>query len=752
MMKIRPLKKFFATFSISLIVTIGVGYACISFDDRWFGYSNFAPEPHVQKSLAPLFYSSGEMFYGIGYIDDYNNRFNNEIVTDWKGYLKNHMAVEHIEFLLFNEGSIKAVNDLYTFFTKKVKTGSLIEWEKKLNLANIETRNFVEFLYYARQLDAYAVKTFSYWDYEEQKQELVPESLLKQVLSKYQSVTEPFLKNRYWFQTMKAYFYSKSKQEGVQFFENTQQYNTQNTLYYRALSYVAGITKQAGNYSQANYLYSIVFDKCLPMRTTAAYNFRPQNEHDWKASLDLTKSNTEKIALWALLGYYSDATRSISEIYKLDKQSPYLDYLLTRFINISEEAIASIGTTPIEQYKSSVKAKLDQKGLNLVNSIAQEGNTAKPYLWNMAAGYLQTLNGNHAQAKTFFDKAATQIPARQEYSYQLRLLRFVNILSETIKMDSRSENLLLPDLNWVYNELPKKTPENFRYERARDWSKKYISALFKAQNNPVLAELFHPGDEFYLKNENQEAMKQFMEKQTKSAFENLAIGLYPVSLADIYEYQAVIATFENQVDQAFELMKKAGANGQIVLKANPFNGFIKDCHDCEHAMPQKTKYNKLRFVEILQIMQGKIKKGEELYNNYLLLGNAFYNMTFYGNARVFYEGNIMGEGMGTLFGVHDKHKNYLLDMKNARFYYQKAFEAATNDEQRARCCYLLAKCERNEYYNANEMTGGYWRSDDYADFLAWDGFKKLKSRYSNTKYYKEVIVECEYFAKFVGNN
>ncbi|NJO87678.1 MAG: hypothetical protein HC831_00970 [Chloroflexia bacterium] len=185
-------------------------------------------------------------------------------------------------------------------------------------------------------------------------------------------------------------------------------------------------------------------------------------------------------------------------------------------------------------------------------------------------------------------------------------------------------------------------------------------------------------------------------------------------------------------------MSKAGSGKDRLLLGNPFNGFIQDCHDCDHAAKQKTKFSKLRFIEIIQIMQGKVKNGEDLYNNYLLLGNSFYNMTHYGNARVFYEGDIAGEGSY----VNDEVlENKIYDMTNAKYYYQKALEAATNDEQRAKCNYLLAKCERNEYY---KNTGN-------DDFLAWDGFKKLKTKYSNTKYYKEVIKECGYFEKYAGN-
>jgi penicillin-binding protein-related factor A (putative recombinase) len=85
-------------------------------------------------------------------------------------------------------------------------------------------------------------------------------------------------------------------------------------------------------------------------------------------------------------------------------------------------------------------------------------------------------------------------------------------------------------------------------------------------------------------------------------------------------------------------------------------------------------------------------------------------------------------------------------------YYQKALVAAITNEQKAKCFYMISKCERNEYYNAKyKLVTSWWEiSDDKINFLAWDGFKTLKKDYSQTKYYQEVINECGYFRTYVG--
>jgi len=88
----------------------------------------------------------------------------------------------------------------------------------------------------------------------------------------------------------------------------------------------------------------------------------------------------------------------------------------------------------------------------------------------------------------------------------------------------------------------------------------------------------------------------------------------------------------------------------------------------------------------------------------------------------------------------------------AAMYYQKAFNAAANEEQKAKCQYLLAKCERNEYYNKkyNSVTNWWEIEDNGINFLAWNGFKYLKNNYSTTRYYQEVIAECGYFKAYIN--
>lgn len=186
----------------------------------------------------------------------------------------------------------------------------------------------------------------------------------------------------------------------------------------------------------------------------------------------------------------------------MDPKSEHLNYLLTRLINKQEQGInnsfyesakenvAGKQQTVIEN-KELNKSKIDNKAFDLVSKIASAGNTEKPYLWDVALGYLQILKADFAKADINFDKVEKTMPKTELSTYQLRLLRFVNNLSKIDKLTSKNEKTILTDLNWLYQELPKTYKgEEFRYQNAVAWSKKYLAVLYREQSNPVMAELF----------------------------------------------------------------------------------------------------------------------------------------------------------------------------------------------------------------------------------------------------------------------
>ncbi|WJS95437.1 hypothetical protein NYQ10_03070 [Flavobacterium johnsoniae] len=784
-MKKILLSKLFLVSSAVLLSAYGIIYACAGGDDwDFFGYnSNFTPETFADKSYSPLFLSGG-IFYGIGFDTQHNSRFNKNIKSDWADYLKGKVDTTTVNYFLIGDekpryysdekDKIKnkeEVTDLHVFYkTKKENKGSQ-KWGKKLNLKDEKVKNFIEFLYLAQKIETVSIGE-DYWSYDPVVAKTFNDAkMIQSIENVYNTLSDPFLKNRYWFLTMKARFYSNDKQKAIDFFNKTESSVAKNTLYYRALAYVAGINHKQKKYAVSNYLYAQVFDKCPELRVVTAYSFRPKNESDWSKALAMAKNNKEKAALWAIHGYYKDEKQAIEKIYELDPKSEHLNYLATRLVNSLEQKInnsfqQSGGENQkpkpqtVAENKTENKAKIDNGEFDLMVKISAAGNTEKPYLWDMAIGYLQTLKGDYANADKNFSKAEKTLPKTELAGMQLRLLRFVNNLSKIDKLTDKNEKTILADLNWLYYELPKTYKgQEFRYQNASSWSRSYLSNLYKEKGNLVLAEIFgesrysywNDGNSFYDNEKDLLAIKSFLEKTNKSEIEKIGAGIYSLKLKDINNFQAVQATFKNKIPEAIEFLKQADSVQYYKFLGNPFNGSIKDCHDCDHAAYQKRKYTYMDFLTTIKEMQDKLVKNEDVYTNSLLLGNAFYNISHFGNGRTFYEISIVGYGSSP-YSFRDSMKEMITNNSVSKMYYQKAFEAASNKEQKAKCLYLISKCERNDYYNKKySAINSYWEiQDDKINFIAWNSFKTLRKDYSDTKYYQDVIAECGYFNTYVN--
>jgi hypothetical protein len=722
-------KKFAITLISSLTAGTGIILACGGDWEDGTSLSNFTPEAFVDSSYKPFFYSPFN-FYSSGYDTEHDTRFNESNVNDWSTYLGSTVPRTELEHLLRTaaEGSIDSAAG---YATGKIKTlpASMQSFQllKKTDKKGIA---FLTYLSLAKKTEVFAVNNLEYaWDYESKKKDpnFKAGPLNSKLLQQFTQAKDPFLQQRYWFQLERSYFFNDSAQKAINFFESNEKTFPKNELYYRAMAYAAGAYYKLKNYSKANYYYSKVYDGSNALKTVAHYSFHPQEEKDWKATLALCANNDEKATLWQMLGvFYGDQTRAIQEIYLLNPRSEKLNLLLARAVNSIEETLTPDYALYNERNDTANNA------LNaLINRIAQAGNTSQPYMWHMAAGYLYMHKGNTRQAAAFYAQAEKKLPKEKAVQEQLRLLKLINTVTAAPRADAKLEKTILPDLEWLLNDQSK---IEVRTMGAITWVKGVLADRYKKQQELVKAACFNNYREFYEDNKNIEAMKAFLNKPDKTPYELLVAKQYPLKVNDLLEYQAIGLTYANKLDEAITKMEQAAVT--TVMPGNPFNGRLQDCHDCDHEAPQKIKYTKLSLLKKMKDMEDKTKAGTDVYTNAMLLANAYYNITWYGNARAFYECNV---------GVQD----IPVGMELANKYYSLALSVAKTDEQKAKCHFMLAKCERNVYYNDFFKSGRVCGDNgDKPDFKAWDGFKALKQQYYNTQFYKEAIRECGYFKTY----
>lgn len=734
----KPLFVLFTTLVIGVTSYVSI---CADGDWDWFqSNSSFAPEAYVQdKSYEQLFYSIN-MFYGEDWYDNaHSNRFKESIIADWKQYLGKKLSEEQLNYYILSDSSNAELSKISKAILKKESN----KLTQKFDLKDGKLKQFFAFMNLAKSLEKYSNNVAS-WNYNTDRldpMQYMAVAQAKKVEDVYNLSNDPFLKNRYWFLTLKSYFYSQNRNEAVLFFNKTQATVERNELYYRGLSYIAGVLYKNKEYAKSNFIYSVVFDNCPKLRTVATYSFHPQENKDFEQALAIAKTNEQKAALWTLYGYYGDEVEAIQQIYNLDPTNKHLDYLLTRALNIAENKMNS---TQWNSYEYGSKTEIKNDDLNsklhqIVTKIAKEKKSKSPHIWNIAAGYFEIIKANNALAASYFSEAKKTIPDTKLAQEQLQLFQVFNEIASEKKIDESTEIKLLPSIKWLFAFEKRNGEDKLRTQFLTHWTRNYISNLYKKQGNVVMAELFLRDADYYLNPERTEKMIAYLNTNKKTDWNSFANSLYNLKLDDIYEFKAIKFAYNNQISEAISELQKTGF-ANVELLGNPFNGNIKDCNDCDHVAYQKTKYTKLSFLQKIKELQDIVRKGGDMYTENILLGNAFYNMSYYGNARFFYDNKIINQ-YNTNY-LNDTYKNVLMSNAETEKYYSKAFSLAKNDEQKAKAIYLLTKIERNKFY----LTPAFkpWE----IDYIVFDGYKKLK-QYSKTKYYQEVINECGYFRNVV---
>ena len=752
-------KKFLLIFSLSTLSVGGVVWACADYgysDD----YSSFSPEAFVAKEYTPFFYSDFSTYYTKDYSfkdDNTNTRYNDQIVKEWYDYFGQQLSKTDLQYLLL-KASAKGIDSVYQNFKGKINVlPDSMPQLKNQKLDKKLVNSFFEYLSLAKSAEEFSANYQEYYGWDEKPNYTAPKSMEVSLLTAFQKTKDTFVKQRLWFQLVR-YYYFLERSTGVKPIKDSQLIKAfdmykdtfpKNMIYYRTLGYVAGRHYLAKDYATSNYLFSLCYDYSSEMKIPAKWAFHPNEEADWKQALAMTKTKEEKITLWHLLGIYFDTERAIPEIVALDPKSEKLDLLLSRVLNITETSRSGYWGGKEDSTKTL------RKNTALVSGIALKNNTSKPYFWNLAAGYLNFMSKNYAQAAKFYQAAKTQLPKdNQLIMAQYKILDWGLYIRQLKKIDAKAEAKMVEPLNWFARlKEGKDTIPDLRFYQSLNESLEIISSLYKKQGDPLKANIFRNYNEFYSNNQQIESLKALMQKGNQTAFEKAMLQYYPYKLEDLYFFQATALVYQEKLDEAIALLAKTKEQSNVLL-GNPFNMRLNDCHDCDHQMAQSKKFTSMSMLKMMKNLKEEITAGKNVYNNAYLLANAYYNITHYGNARTFYESQLTDSYSSYAAGIPAPFRRMFLSGKIAEKYYLIAREATKSKEQKARCTFMASKCERNESYNSsyelpeNQGKGSWSINTNEVYFGRY--FAVLKQQYADTRFYQEALSECGYFNKYVN--
>jgi hypothetical protein len=758
----KKISKRFLTLTVSgfLLIATAVVLACAGGDGDYsdFVKSFFAPETSHSSESKP-FFRSQHSFYKTSDIYNTVNIMDSTNLKEWQQFFDEKASLSDLDYLVYKSriGEI----DTCIFFIKDnkhqiasvLKNNSVMMYHDK-----IVVKDFLFYLGYAKRCEPYATFSRNWWNDDEVDPRTDSTAMQKLIVNGESAMNRsksPYLKERYAFQILRLFYQAGLYRECIDFYQQTQNlFISKNSIRYRAMGYVAASHYRSDeNNSISNYLYSIIFDQCEVMRLICLKSFQPEEEADWEATLSLTKNTREKEVLWQMLGISYDPVRAMKEIYYLNPKSELLDLLLMRAVNINEELFIRNNNlfwwnTEEDTTFALCPEKVDTTLLSFSKSVANARITLKPYLWNLATGYLLLAQGNYTESEMYLKRAQSDCFNDKLVGEQIRILRLVSIVESYNTPNSTIEDKLATELTWLQKE---KHHSDLRTHSVYYWAISRLGEKYWIWGDSIKATCLgnKHTNSFFDEIANIEAMIAFVDKPDKSNFEKYLSDYQYRSTGDLYTYISILLTYQNQFEAALEMLQKHQGTWNEGFPADPFVVRIKDCNDCDYRLKMPVYISRVSFLKRIVDLHSEAEKNQaKAAQNYFLIANGLYNISGFGNVHQYYERFPSSKAISLQYSWwRDKPltDNPFLDCTKALEYYHKAMEASTDPEFKAKCCFMAAKCEQNLYYISGKFTyKNSIRSGEY--------FKLLRDHYSRTQYYQEVIEECGYFGKFLGMN
>jgi hypothetical protein len=531
--------------------------------------------------------------------------------------------------------------------------------------------------------------------------------------------TDPFLRQRYAFQLLRLRFYARPPTEVVSFYaaEANALEAPSPALTWRARYYLAGAQRKAGNLAEANLWLARIHASSAALASAAASDFQPVEDADWRATLSAAKSTQEKIRLWHLVGLRSDALVAWQEIERLDPRSEELGLLAVRELN----RVEATGGREVGALEAAAR------------KTASRGLVPHPWLFSLVAAHAAALRGDLAAVRR--DLAKPMPPDGDNLgrlvAAQTKATLALGLATAFKKRDSKLEEELAATMAQIPDSFSRRgtlvarvrtaLATAFNQEkRCAQGAWLEVEACGKSWSDPAFLEAA------LLRAQN-----------PPSGLDRFVMSSSGVTPASLEAELGVLYASRGELGKALAHLRGSRAASKR-LGTEPFLMHIRDCHDCDHERyGPKATWTTLSLVERMSELEARqqdpAKVGltpEMAAREALLLGHAYYNLSYFGNARVFSE------------DVHAfASPSWLVQ---ASRWYKRAFEKATSRELKAEAAFMAAKTELGTLLG----TGG--EATENADLPVPAKWFPVVKKFRDTAYVRDVIRECGHFRLWLG--
>ncbi|PPK99680.1 hypothetical protein [Parapedobacter indicus] len=629
-----------------------------------------------------------------------------------------------------------------------------------------------------------------------------------------------FLRLRYAYQAARMYHYSGSFERCLETYNGYIDPSREKSAvkgWARALK--AGATRRLHEPAEAAYLFSRVFATSPERRVQAYKNFH-YIDVPFEEVLALAQSNKERAAIWAIQGFNNgDFDReTLASVYSLSPKSQLVAVLLTREINKLESQLTEASqyygggwwTTYYRPDSTQAKARDHAVWVaDFARRLASERQYAEPGLGIVSEAYVEWLLGNVSEAETLL--AGIKVDRLSErLADQYRIVELLIKINQLAVTNTVDEAAILPALQW----LDQKRRAEIDQAKARYGSEQYswmgagdlrfnrtatnlyqsvLAPHYMQQKDTAMAALLMWKGESPWETETEQTgelygrlgwpTQAFWQEQLQPAtLEQLATwskeglnrpwaplfaqqlgGLESDQFWDLlgtaylrmHDYPAAARAFAN-LSAGFALPTPVNwySAEEDTLWPDPFVATLND-------YPKQfgdEALTKAEFARSMADLQRRIVEDPgHAADYYFQLANGVYQTGAFGNSwqLISYSWTSSDNYVkGTYYYSGDFH-----EARQAAVWYKKARELSKDREFRAKCTFMLAKCEQksylfnsvSDYYNARtwerDQPDPYWLFSQRNQY-----FKELKEDYLDTKFIGSAVAECTYLADFIRPN
>jgi hypothetical protein len=781
---------------------------CADWEDPYDYYTSFFSQAlTTDEHLRPFYYTSYRFLY-----DDIEPVSTKDTTSaEWKSYTGSTVTETNIRSFILKY-THKQLANLYAHIEKKqaltvpdsVRNNSFSKW-----LIRTKDKEALGYIMYAKQVEPFVTGDENMWD-EFNRDSVKMSGLIKNGIQLWTAAKNDFIKLRYGYQVMRLAHYSGRYTDCIAFYDLYVKNNkTNSVLQDLSSSLRAGALRHTGRQTEAAYEFSQLFGKTKIKRLSnfMSFQFSTRNEETGRMNINdvlaFCKTNQERASVLAMYALHGQESKleALQSIYQTDPAHPLLNFLITREVNKLEEKYLhpSLQVAKGEKlmyswqitgwdndnpdYDSiySASGQDARQLLQFCKQLASDPAIGKTGFYHIAAGYIAYMLQDLQQAKELL-AAAKKESLSPKLKDQWMLTNLLVTINSRPTIDEAFEAELLPSVEWL--QLKGQNDEEWK-KFYRNLMKEILAVRYNKQQNRIKEALcLGNAEKIYTIPDEEDvyygagAAIRFVRSKLNSTETE---GLYNLLLAtqkskwDIFLVKNTNVSKEDVCDAAgtawlreHNYSKAAGWFSKIpaayykkepyssYLAANPFADLLYDTH--APTSQDTIKYTKLSFAQKMQSLEVQTTRGtsEQKAAALFAMGNAFYQMSYWGNSWMLVEYGWSGND-----GLHNTHqpgtwKHEYYSVARAEQWYLKAKELTSNKNFKARCMWMAAKCAQKQnmapkyddyltnydaYEQAQILFGKTLRKNRY--------FETFRKENSETSVYKEVFNTCTYFSDFV---